>query len=263
MLHMKKHLPKRMFTFSKSHFNMVMFKHKRFVQYQLPTNIVGSIKNQLPTILIRTFFGTEILGYYSMTVRVMTVPITFLATAMGKVFFQQIAEMKRKGKKIGEYVYANVVNTMKVGIIPLILILGIGDVLTVWFLGEDWEMAGVFIRIMVVQNFFNFQMNTMTGFSSVIGKQNYALISCIMQCLGFLVGLSIGKFVFDNVYIGVAIMSFAFVLVQSAYFSMLFKSIEISVKKYLLFVLKNIGILFGGAFALRGICMLLGFVNTF
>lgn len=263
LLHMKRNLPSQMFTFSIRDFQRVINKHKRFVQYQLPTNIVGSIKNQLPTILIRTFFGTEILGYYSMTVRVMTVPITFLASAMGKVFFQKIAEMKRKGEEIGEYVYRNVVDIMKVGIIPLILILGIGDVVTVWFLGEGWEMAGVFIRIMVVQNFFNFQMNTMTGFSSVIGKQNYALVSCIAQCLGFLVGLSIGKYVFNNVYIGVTIMSLAFVIVQCTYFSMLFKSINISVKKYLIFVLRNIGILFVGAFAIRGICMLLGVVDTF
>ena len=263
LLHMKRHLPKHMFTHSIEDFLYVVKKHRRFVQYQLPNNVVGTFKNQLPTLLIRSFFGTETLGYYSITVKIMTVPVGFLATAMGRVFFQHTAELKRRGEPLGEYVYRSVSDTMKIGVIPLLVILGIGDVLTNWFLGNGWEMSGVFIRIMVVQNFFLFQMNTMMGISSVLEKQNYSLISSIAQCAGFAAGMSIGKYVFDNPHTAVALMSATFVIIHCVYFSMLFRCVHIPVRRYLVFLVRNVGFIFLGAFLLRYVCVLLGFAISF
>lgn len=253
LIHMKRFLPKSMFIFSYNKFKKVLFKKKEFIKYQLPTNIFSNVKGQIPVVAIKALFGNTILGYYSVTVRVMQIPITLLASAMGRVFFQNITDMKRKGKNIGIFVYNNIEKVMKVAIIPIIAILVLGDYIVVLFLGKDWVMAGDFIRILALQNFFNFLMMTVQGIAITLGKQKLALIFCIIQSICFLVGLSIGKFIFNNPYIGIGLMSISFVICNIIYFCLLFKHMKISWKKYLLNVFWYIFLMYFSYIVLRGI----------
>ncbi|WP_459908741.1 oligosaccharide flippase family protein [Desulfotomaculum defluvii] len=263
VIHMKRKLPKGMFTFKHEYMLFHILKQKRFIKYQMPANILSNIKNQLPTLLIRSFWGEEILGYYAITVRLLQMPSTFLAKAIGRVFFSTSSKMRRDGKDIGKYVINNMIKGMKVGIIPMSLLIAFGDVAITIFLGDEWEIAGNFIQILTLQYFFMFLTYSVQGLPVVLEKQNYAMISVILQIFAYTIGALIGKYIFQDVYSALIIMSLFFIVLNIGYYCSFFKVMKVPVKKYLINVAVSLGLIFFISVCVRGISYLLGITNFF
>ena len=94
-----------------------------FVKYQFPALAVATVKNQIPTYLIKGLFGADMVGYYTMTVKILKLPITFLASAIGRVFFQTLAELKDNKEKLKNYAYRNINKLLKYSAIHMFFLL--------------------------------------------------------------------------------------------------------------------------------------------
>lgn len=257
LIHMKRHLPKSFFILNYSIYKNTLVRNRRFVTYQMPTNIIANFKNQLPILLIQGIWGTEILGYYGITVRLLQIPSALFASAVGRVFFHTTSSMKREGKEIGYYVYNNLIKGMKIVFIPMVLLMAFGDIIVVAFIGVEWKMAGDFVRILTLQYFFMFLMITVHGLSITLEKQNYAMISCVLQIVGYVLGAVIGKYIFNSLYYALVLMSIFFIIINITYFSALFKVMNISRKPYVIKALLSIFSIIGLSFVFRYIFALL------
>lgn len=233
LFNMKRVIPRSTITLKISDYKEVFFRHNNFVKYQLPTNIITNIKNQLPTLFIKLLFGTAMLGYYSITVKILQIPGTLLGNAMGRVFFKKTSEMKRSGEKIGEFVYNSITKVMKIAIIPMILLISFGDIGIKFILGEEWKIAGELIRILAFQNFFLFLMQTVHGLSVTLNKQVYAMYSSVFQSIAITLSIIIGKYVYNDIFIAIGLMTITFIIINITYFCALFKVMDIEPKKYI------------------------------
>lgn len=263
LIHMKKHLPKGVFCFDKNIYKNIFESNKKFIKYQLPSNVLMQIKGQLPTILIKLSFGIEILGYYSVAVRLLNMPITFLANALGKVFFQQASEIKYNKGDVGEFTLNNLQKGMKLAFLPILGLITIGDILIISFFGSKYNVSANILRIMVIYSFFLFLSMSVNGIAIVLDKQKYLMISGICQIFGFSIGIFIGKYIFDSIYISVFLLSIIFILIQIIYFCLIFKSVNISIIRYLQPLSKQFLVLFTLYLVIRGSLFLLGIVNRF
>lgn len=233
IIHMKRYLPKKMFTINTKIIKEVVVRNIYFVKYQMPTNIVTQFKNQLPIILIEAFFGTTILGYYSVSVRLLSAPINLIGSALGRVFFQTVSDMRREGKDIGEFALRNMKKASHMASLIMILIISFGDIGICILFGKDYLMAGNILRIVVIQNFFTLLMGSTLGLPTVLGKQKYALISALFQIISQVISLSIGYYVFNNIYIALLIMSVIYIFIQLVYYCVLFEVMNIRFIRYL------------------------------
>ncbi len=261
LINMKRHLPKKIITINLKDFKDVLIMNKRFVKFQLPTNIISNFKNQLPILLIKAFWGTEILGYYSITLRLLRLPISLLASSIGRVFFQTTSKMKREGKEIGNYVYQNLIKAMRIGVLPMFLLKAFGDIVIIIFLGQEWEISGKMIQILSIQYFFSFLMMTVQGLYIILNKQKYAMISSLLQAFAFLLGAVIGKYLFDDIFIALKIMVSLFVLINIIFFAILFNVMNIDWKKFVSRALFYIIIILFFSFTMRKIVYELGIIN--
>lgn len=243
LFHMRRYLPRIFFDFKfRDHFDVIR-SHLTYVKFQMPTYLVAQVKNQAPVFFIRSFFGVEILGYYSVCMRVLNIPVNLLASSIGKVYYQTAAEMKKKGQEVGEFTFRNIKRAMYVAIAPMVVIMSFGDIVCTLFLGNDYVITGNLSRIIVFMTFFQFLMMATQGITIVLEKQQYALISGIVQIIGYVVGLLIGKYVFSSLYIAVALMTVVFCVIQIIYFSKLFKIAGVSVALYLKHVFSTLGLI--------------------
>lgn len=243
LFHMRRYLPRIFFDFKfRDHFYVIR-SHLTYVKFQMPTYLVAQVKNQAPVFFIRSFFGVEILGYYSVCMRVLNIPVNLLASSIGKVYYQTAAEMKKKGQEVGDFTFRNIKRAMYVAIAPMVVIMSFGDIVCTLFLGNDYVITGNLSRIIVFMTFFQFLMMATQGITIVLEKQQYALISGIVQIIGYVAGLSIGKYVFSSLYIAVALMTVVFCAIQIIYFSKLFKIAGVSVTLYLKHVFSTLGLI--------------------
>lgn len=243
LFHMRRYLPRIFFDFKyRDHFDVIR-SHLTYVKFQMPTYLVAQVKNQAPVFFIRSFFGVEILGYYSVCMRVLNIPVNLLASSIGKVYYQTAAEMKKKGQEVGDFTFRNMKRAMYVAIVPMVVIMSFGDIVCMLFLGNDYVITGNLSRIIVFMTYFQFLMMATQGITIVLDKQQYALISGIVQIIGYVVGLSIGKYVFSSLYIAVALMTVVFYVIQIIYFSKLLKIAGVSVALYLKHVFSTLGLI--------------------
>ena len=199
----------------------------------MPSNIILQIKSQLPTLLIKAFFGSEMLGYYSVSVRLMNMPITLLASSLGKVFFQKASEINRNGGNVGEFTLKSLQRAMKIAIIPIVLMLVVGDLLITLFFGGNYIVAANILRIMIFYGLFLFLSMSVNGVAIVINKQKYMMYSGFFQIIGFISGLWVGAKIFDSIYVGIIGMSLTFIIIQIVYFCSIFKDAQIRLERYL------------------------------
>lgn len=265
LVHMRVQLPNKFLNFNPNSYKKIFARQKQFYIYQLPANVLAQIKEQTPVFLIRAFFGSEILGYYSISMRYLNIPIHLLAQSIGRVYFQTVSKMKRDGKalkEIGEHSLRNINKAMKIVIIPMIAIISIGDVACEILFGTGYEIAGNIMRIVAFNSFFLFLATATNGLPIIISKQKYMLIAAVAQLVGYATGLTIGYFVFDNIYVGCFAMTLVYVVIQIAYFAAMFKHLDVQWKLYIRNAIGSIAIVLVSAEAIRVVLLLLNIVKT-
>lgn len=208
-------------------------QHSNFVRFQMPVNIAVVSREQLPNLLIGAFFGDSVLGYYSISQKLLNIPITFIGQSMGVVFYQRCAEMKRKNQDIAEFFYRNMKRALKVAIIPMIMLATYGDAAILLFFGTEYSIGGIIVRIIVFRAFFSFVSTATRSIDIILDKQQYAMITCITQTIMMSLSIIISKVVFDNIIISVIMMTVFFIIIQIGYFCVMYRVMKIPVMQYL------------------------------
>ena len=262
LIHMKRFVPRTLLNFKFRNYLYVFKKYNKYIKYQMPSYVLAQVKNQTPSILIRGYFGATILGYYSISQRILGIPINLLANAIGKVYYQTIVDINKNGQNIGEFTLKNITRAMRLALLPMICIMGFGDIFCVLFFGEGYYVAGNIIRIVSFMTYFTFLMLATQGITIVIRKQKYSLYSAIVQVVGYFVALSLGKYIFNSIYFACAFMTFAFCLVQILYFYFIFRSCKINPFVYVKELVFNLVILISSVAVIRFVLFMLGIVTN-
>jgi len=171
-------------------------RYKKFPLFSLPADGINSIANHLPNILLNNFFGSSVVGYYSLTQRVLGLPVTFVSSAMTDVFRERASsDYREKGNCRGIFVetfkYLSIFS-----IVPFLLLFLFAPVVVPFILGDQWVAAGEYIRILSLMFMFRFIASPLSSTLYINGKQIYLLLWQIglLLCtiLSFYVGRSIG-----------------------------------------------------------------------
>lgn len=177
----------------------LLIKYKRFPQFQLPANFIDMVSQQLPVQFIKAFFGSVVLGSYSMCLSILGIPTGFLAAPVNRVYFQEATSRYNAGKDIGEFSYKILEKNIKLAIIPILALVIFGEWIFM-ILGKDWRMAGSFASILGVYQLVLFCSSCLSGDYVIIGKQRinllFASVKIVVNILTFVLGYKL----FGNVY---------------------------------------------------------------
>lgn len=213
----------------KKHVELIK-KYKDFLIYQTPNNLMLQLRDQLPNILIGSLFGDKMLGYYSVSVKILNMPVTFIGQAIGKVFYQKISESNRNGEKIDAFVRRNFTRAIKFAALPVIGLFAAGDIAAVLFFGVDYYMAGQMLRIVVFKTVLTFISTCMQGLEIVLRKQQYALVTTFAQMSFSSLAVVIGFYLTHNIFVALVIMTGFYIMVQLIYYSRLFDLMKLSAR---------------------------------
>lgn len=251
LVNMKFVLPKKMFYFNMTYYKQAITKHMEFIKYQMPSQVSLQLRQQLPNLLIGSLFGNEILGYFSISQKLISIPITFIGQALGKVFYQTIAEMKRAGREIGVFLKKNMNRAMMIAVIPMILFAAFGDVAIVVFFGKEYELGGVISRIIVFRSLFTFISTSLAGIDIVTEQQKRTFQTCLMQTILVSASVVVGYYLTNSIIVTVCLMVISFDMMQMWYFVKIYKSLGLSAIDYLKSAAMTLLIVALGAIALR------------
>ena len=197
-------------------------RYINFPKYDVIASFFNISANQVINIFFNVFFGAITSGYYFLTQKIFTLPITIIAGAIQDVFKMEIIGVHlKKGDTRGLYL-KTFKRLVLLSLIPTILIYFFSiDVFTFVF-GEKWKPAGEFVQIMTPVFFLRFVSFPLSYMVYVVEKQTYNTIAQILLFLAILFSFFIGKdygaktmvqiltVVFCVFYSGYIVMSYRF-----------------------------------------------------
>ncbi len=169
-------------------------QYKNFPLFSSWSTLANSISPQVPTFLLSFYYGTSVVGYFSLANQVVNMPMGLLGTAIQQVFFQKISEVKNGNepgdmKEIVGEVYKKLI---LVGVFPMILLLILGEEIFTFAFGKNWYVSGVYIKILVPWIFLVFLSSPISSLYSVFDKQRVWLTFSIILLISRIVALAIG-----------------------------------------------------------------------
>ena len=118
----------------------VGLKYKRFPLFELPSSALNSLSTNLPLLLLALFFSEEKIGFFSMAVSLMFLPISFITSAQSQVYYKRSCSLEKYG--IGSLTYKIFTANYIFGAIVLTLFELFAGVIFAVFLGSRWIIAG-------------------------------------------------------------------------------------------------------------------------
>ncbi len=130
-------------------------RYQEFPKFTTLEVLANTSSIQLPIILIASFsIGSEA-GYLMIAMQLLSAPMGLLGNAVSQVYLTEAAD-KYHHKQLKNFTLATIKNLAKVAILPLMLAACLAPILVPYFLGAQWQRAGILISWMTPWFFVQF-----------------------------------------------------------------------------------------------------------
>ena len=147
---------------------------------------------EVPVFLIAILFNNELLGYYGLAYRVLSVPSSFIGTSVGHVFYKHISLKYNKNSPITPFLLKTWGGLFITGLIPMVLLIFWGQELFQLVFGQTWGAAGKIATIMAPVLLIKFVTAPTEKAMLVFGQQRMVPLFSGIDFTGRVAGLYIG-----------------------------------------------------------------------
>ena len=163
-------------------------KYKKFPIFNSLMVFLNTLSNELPVFFLAQFFSNDKLGLYMLANRLCVIPMNFIGTAIGKVYFQKASEVYNDNPQKLLSIYTETTKRlMFLGSIPFIGIIIFSPILVEVIFGQGWIGSGIIMQIISIGIFLKFITSPIGTTFTVVNKQEIAfyltLISLIFRFL--------------------------------------------------------------------------------
>ncbi|GKV66230.1 MULTISPECIES: lipopolysaccharide biosynthesis protein [unclassified Sporosarcina] len=158
-------------------------KHKDYPLYNAPSAFFDTLALQAPVLILVRFFSESIVGFYSLTVRVLGLPLTLISTSISQVFLSQVSELNREGKSYRGVIVKVAKYLALIGIFPLLGLMLLAPSLFSLVFGSEWRLAGEYAQILMIGYYFKFVISPLSMVFFI--NQKIRLLSVIQTIRAF------------------------------------------------------------------------------
>lgn len=174
--------------------------YRQFPLFASWNSAFNTIARQIPTVILGLFFTKEIVGQYSIALRMLNMPFNLIGTSVGQVYYQRVSSLIRSKLSIRRFTYTTMAKVGAVIILPLLIIAYSGRFIFTFVLGSEWEMAGIMAEILVPVYLARFISGPVSNIFPATKRQQYMLVwqlaLALISILTFYLGGSTGDILF-------------------------------------------------------------------
>jgi O-antigen/teichoic acid export membrane protein len=155
-------------------------------KYLVVSHGISSVYGQIPVFFISRFYSLIGTGHFSLAARMVDLPSTLIAAAIGDVFRQRAAEDFNKYGRFDDVFEKTIARTALLGL-PFFLgfIFFSEDIFALVF-GETWRVAGEYARILAVSSYFGFVFTPIDKGALIREKLGYIFNWHLFRLIAFL-----------------------------------------------------------------------------
>lgn len=157
----------------------IISKYKNFPLYDAPASLLVFAASNITIIILSLYYSKEQIGGYSMIIQLMILPISFIGSAMGKVYYQQLASNEQNISDVRLTTLSVIKILIYLSVVPSLFIVLGGDHLIVVFLGNKWDSVGVIAICLCVWSIPTIITEPLKYIFKFLNKQRLQLIIVI------------------------------------------------------------------------------------
>lgn len=205
----------RFLKYDKPYFMNVSFKGMRmmalryieFPKYFLPAQILNTVGFSLPVFLIGSYFNSKEVGYYAMTLNVLSVPMSVLSLAIRDVFRQRAQQEYQQNGNCRD-IYNRLFRLLGIWSFTgtLLIFFLLPQVFSI-ALGSQWKIAGEYSQILLPMMAINFIGTALEGVLIISEKLKSILIWQIYYVFITVASLLLSSIIWNDIKVSLIFFS--------------------------------------------------------
>ncbi len=150
--------------------------HKRFMYFRMPQELLVTVSQNLPQLLLGSLFAPNSAGYYVLAQRALQAPSSLIAGAVGDVFYPRVTLGARRGEPVFKLMMQATGILILIGLVPFGCVIALGPQLFDFAFGSRWILAGRCAQWLAVWLFCSFINAPSVRAIPVLGLQGAHLL---------------------------------------------------------------------------------------
>ncbi len=182
----------------------ILVRYHRFPLYNTPSEFLSRFSSETPVILFAFFFSSNVIGFYSLCLRILNLPVKYLGSTIGEVYFQR-GSLDKSGDVVLLKKLLKLNLVLGLPFCSMMSIIG-GDLFSIFF-GEAWKVAGQYSQILSFYIFIKLLTSLASYLTNILEKQHYNLIYVSVDAILISIGIIIGG-VLHNIFVSLFLILF-------------------------------------------------------
>lgn len=145
-------------------------------KYIAPSQLIGVTAQQIPLLIISTVYSLAATGFFSLAFRLVSLPTTLVASAIGDVYRQKIAEEYNQKGEFRTIFLKTLIATSSLALLPSLVLYASAPTLFALLFGESWRIAGEYAQILIISAYVQFIFTPIDKGALVVGANRYIFI---------------------------------------------------------------------------------------
>jgi O-antigen/teichoic acid export membrane protein len=192
-------------------------RYQRFPLYCLPADFLNVASNQAPAVLLSSFFGPIVTGFFGLTQRVLGTPVSLISTSVFDVFKERASSDYRKDGNCRDIYIKTFKGLFLLSIIPFMIFFFTAPKLFSIIFGKNWIVAGEYAQILSLMFFFRFTCSPLTYVLYIAQKQNYDLVWQIALFIAIISSIITGAY-WNSAKVSMICLSLSYSIMYIIYF---------------------------------------------
>lgn len=192
-------------------------RHRRFPLYMLPTECINVTTNQLPVLLLTIFTGALSMGYYSLTMRVLNLPVSLIAASVADAFKQRASSDYRTYGNCRDIYVKTLKSLLLISAVPFAVLFIVAPTMFAFVFGEQWRTAGYFTRAMLPMILLGFIVSPLSYVYIIAGRQREDLLLHVYMAVSTALSLWLGYHLFQKPLYVIACFALNYSLIYLIY----------------------------------------------
>lgn len=146
------------------------FKYSSFPKYLMPAFMLNVISLNVPVFVLLSLFSTQIVGYYTLVIKVLGAPVLLFAVSLGEVFKQKASVEYSQTNQCKALFLSTFKYLILLSIFPFLILYIISPYVFVYVFGKDWAVAGEYAQILIPMFFVKFITMPLSSVIVLAGK---------------------------------------------------------------------------------------------
>jgi len=182
-------------------------KYADMPRFNTLISFTNTLSNELPIFLFSSFFGMNVVGVYSLAIKVSKVPPGIIGASISKIFFKESTLIYNNNDDLYLFLIKTLRNLFVISILIFSILFIVSYYLNFVF-GENWRDVGEYVRILIPWLFFGFIHSSISNFSVILNKQKTLMLVDLIFLILRYISIFVGYRLFSSVIVSLQLFSF-------------------------------------------------------